>query len=60
MAHIAKLVKGETYDVLGHVFKKDIDIEVSKEVADYLKSNDQFEVTEQKSKSKQQIKIEEK
>lgn len=49
--YTAKLIQGSDYSVLGHVFKRDKEQKVKKEVYDYLKENPAFEVTESKKKA---------
>lgn len=49
--YTAKLIHGSDYSVLGHVFKRDEEQKVKKEVYDYLKDNSAFEVTASKKKN---------
>lgn len=44
--YFAKLVKGKTYDVLGHIFLVDQEQPVEQEVYEYLQDNEFFEVRE--------------
>lgn len=49
----ATLVNGQSYWVKGYKFENGKTVEVSKEVADYLKDNDKFEITETAQTRKQ-------
>lgn len=49
MAYTAKLVDGQSYYVQGVNFVKNKEVEVNKELADYLEENPKFEVKKEKS-----------
>jgi alanine-alpha-ketoisovalerate/valine-pyruvate aminotransferase len=46
MKYLAKLIIGVDYEVMGVKFTKDSEVEIGKDLHDYLKSNPQFEVSE--------------
>lgn len=58
--HVAQLVKGETYFVQGIKFNKGQSVEVDKDLADYLKDNEQFKVQDKKTADAEQKKADQK
>lgn len=55
--YYAKLISGRVYFIAHHEFTYDVEEEISKEIYDYLKGNEQFELREvKKGKSEKEVK----